>query len=130
MSERFHIEVASRYEELWRYNIELTGQTADSGGSRLEYISASSFVAPVGSKLEAAPEGYSPAGRDIGIDTEPAESLTLYIYVIPNTLPTERTVDLVKPFTLDVRISRGEEMLYDRHLSINQFSGDNIEIKL
>ena len=124
MSERFHIEVASRYEELWRYNIELTGQTADSGGSRLEYISASSFVAPVGSKLEAAPE------RDIGIDTEPAESLTLYIYVIPNTLPTERTVDLVKPFTLDVRISRGEEMLYDRHLSINQFSGDNIEIKL
>ncbi len=36
MSERFHIEVASRYEELWRYNIELTGQTADSGGSRLE----------------------------------------------------------------------------------------------
>ncbi len=124
MSERFHIEVASRYEELWRYNIELTGQTADSGGSRLEYISASSFVAPVGSKLEAA------AGRDIGIDTEPAESLTLYIYVIPNTLPTERTVDLVKPFTLDVRISRGEEMLYDRHLSINQFSGDNIEIKL
>ncbi len=122
MSERFHIEVASRYEELWRYNIELTGQTADSGGSRLEYISASSFVAPVGSKLAAVPEGYSPA--------EPAESLTLYIYVIPNTLPTERTVDLVKPFTLDVKISRGEEMLYDRHLSINQFSGDNIEIKL
>ena len=91
---------------------------------------ASSFVAPVGSKLAAVPEGYSPAGRDIGIDTEPAESLTLYIYVIPNTLPTERTVDLVKPFTLDVKISRGEEMLYDRHLSINQFSGDNIEIKL
>ncbi len=77
MSERFHIEVASRYEELWRYNIELTGQTADSGGSRLEYISASSFVAPVGSKLEAAPEGYSPAGRDIGIDTEPAKSLKI-----------------------------------------------------
>ncbi len=59
-----------------------------------------------------------------------SSDLTLYIYVIPNTLPTERTVDLVKPFTLDVRISRGEEMLYDRHLSINQFSGDNIEIKL
>lgn len=130
MSERFHIEIASRYEELWRYNIELTGQTADSHGNRLEYLSASRFVAPVGSNLKASPEGYSPEQRDIRIDTGPGESLTLYIYVIPNTLPAERTVDLVKPFTLDVRISHGEEMLCDRHLSINQFSGDNIEIKL
>lgn len=129
MSDIFSIEINSDYEELWRYNIALTGEVTDTGGKRTGYVKHASEVAPVGSNLKAAPEGYV-AKRDIRISTAVGAALTLYIYVIPHTLPRERVVDQARPFTLHVRIGHGGETLYDRRLSINQWSGDNIEIKL
>lgn len=129
MSDGFVIEIESPYEELWRYNIDLTGEVTDAGGRRVEYIRRSDDIAPVGSALETPPAGR-PADRDVRIETAAGEGLTLYIYVIPHTLPRERAVEAARPFVLHVRIGRGEEILYDRRLSINQWSGDNIEIKL
>lgn len=129
MSDGFSIEISSDYEELWRYNIALTGEVVDSEGQRTDYVKHASEAAPVGSSLEAAPEGYAKQ-RDIRIATAAGTALTLYIYVIPHTLPRQRVVDEARPFTLHVRIAHGAEMLYDRRLSINQWSGDNIEIKL
>lgn len=129
MSDGFSIEISSDCEELWRYNIALTGEVSDSSGRRVEYIKHASEVAPVGSSLTAAPADYV-ADRDIRIVTAAGAGLKLYIYVIPHTLPRQRIVDEARPFTLHVRIGRGGQMLYDRRLSINQWSGDNIEIKL
>lgn len=129
MSEGFSIEISSDYKELWRYNISLTGEVADRDGRRTEYVGHASEVAPVGSSLKAAPAGYDP-DRRISIVTGAGERLTLYIYVIPHTLPQQRIVDQARPFELHVRIGRSGETLYDRRLSVNQWSGDNIEIKL
>lgn len=129
MSDGFSIEISSDYEELWRYNIALTGEVTDSDGRRTDYVKHASEVAPVGSSLKAAPEGYV-EDRNISISTAAGTALTLYIYVIPHTLPRQRVVDEARPFTLHVSIERAGERLYDRRLSINQWSGDNIEIKL
>lgn len=129
MPEGFSIEISSDYAELWRYNISLTGEVADADGRRTEYIGRASDVAPVGSSLKAAPACYDP-DRRMSFTTAAGERLTLYIYVIPHTLPKQRIVDQARPFTLHVRIGRSGETLYDRRLSINQWSGDNIEIKL
>ncbi|MDE6861781.1 MAG: hypothetical protein K2J31_03415 [Alistipes sp.] len=129
MSDRFSIEISSDYEELWRYNIALTGEVTDIDGQRTEYIKHASEVATVGSSLKAAPAGYDKERR-ISICTGAGAALTLYIYVIPHTLPRQRIVDQARPFTLHVCIDHGAQRLYDRRLSINQWSGDNIEIKL
>ena len=53
-----------------------------------------------------------------------------YIYIVPNTLPESRIVADSAPFEVAVSISHGDSVVYNRRLLINQWSGDNIEIKL
>ena len=124
----YTIEFECSYKELWRYNITITGGVFNHG-TKEEFISYSDEVAPVGSKLSSPPKGYSPS-RDICLTTASGDSLTLYIYVVPNTIPMSRVVGDAPTFECLVRISHGSDIVYHKIHNINQWSGDNIEIKL
>lgn len=124
----YTISIECDYREFWRYNLALSGEVL-AAGRRVGYIAYSDDVAAVGSELRAAPAGYSRPRRTV-VEGAAGDALTLYIYIVPNTLPVSRVVADSAPFELGVSISHGDSVVYNRRLLINQWSGDNIEIKL
>ena len=123
----FNISIESDYKELWRYNLALIGEVTVAG-ERVDVVRHLDEVASVGDNLKVAPQGYNP-NRNVEIESAEGESLTLYIYVIPHTLPLSRAVEECRPFDMRVTIKHGDNTIYNRHHEINQWSGDNIEIK-
>lgn len=130
MSRRFTIHVHSGFAELWRYNTAVMCGGFDSNGERVDFVSAQSTVAPVGANLKRAPEGLA-ADRDLEVTTAECDSMTAYVYLVPNTLPLSREIDDCRPFTLKVKVTTSDgETLYDVAHKVNQWSGASIEIRL
>jgi len=125
---RFIVTVSSRFEELWRYNIILVGELCASDGSRIDYKSLESSVAPVGANLTAPPADYS-AERTLRLKSEEGDYINILVYVVPNTLPSSDDIYATKPFQLRVKVERDGEVLENRVYEINQWSGDNISLE-
>lgn len=129
--EGFTVEVESRYEGWWRYNVTIVCGCFDAAGERVGFASAEDIVAPVGSDLRSAPEGTSAAGkRRIGIRSAACDHIVMYIYIVPHTLPETREIGSVAPFDVRVKIAYAGTPLSDTYYKINQWSGASIEIKL
>ena len=127
--EGFSVEVESRYEGWWRYNVTILCGCFDADGNRIGFASAESVVAPVGSDLSAPPEGAA-AERRIGIRSIACDHIVMYVYIVPHTLPETREIGNVAPFDVRLRIGYGGVPFGDMHYRINQWSGASLEIKL
>ncbi len=129
--EGFSVEVESRYEGWWRYNVTILCGCFDAGGNRVGFASAESIVAPVGSDLTVAPEGTAAgAKRRIGIRSVVCDHIVMYVYIVPHTLPETREIGEVSPFDVRLRIGYAGVPFGDTHYKINQWSGASLEIKL
>ena len=104
--EGFSVEVESRYEGWWRYNVTILCGCFDADGNRIGFASAESVVAPVGSDLSAPPEGAA-AERRIGIRSIACDHIVMYVYIVPHTLPETREIGDVAPFDVRLRIGTG-----------------------
>lgn len=124
----YTIVINSNFEELWRYNIAVMASVR-SAEEEVEFLKHTSEVAPVGTELTEVPKGYNP-NRRVELHTKAGTALTLYIYVIPHTLPHTTDVTDAKPFGLEVEVKHGRERLFHRMTEVNQWSGENIEIVL
>ena len=124
----FTIILDSSFAELWRYNI-VAMCSVICDGEELEFLKHSSEVAPVGAELREIPRGYN-ANRRMEITTTAATNLTLYIYVMPHTLPMTTNVADAQPFEMELTITHGAEQILRRRVEVNQWSGENIEISL
>lgn len=124
----YTIEIECSYEEFWRYNLSINGALY-LNGAVVQSITYRDAVAEVGSK-PCRSELDNGVPRDIVLTTEGGDSLTLYIYVVPHTLPISKLTADTPTFSLRVRISHGSDVVYSHDYAINQWSGDNIEIKL
>ena len=122
----FTIKLESDFSELWRYNIVVMCSVLRDG-AEVEFLKHSSEVAPVGAELSEVPRGYS-ADRTIVLRSTDATNLTLYIYVMPHTLPMTTDVAEAKPFEMVVEVLHGEEQAYRKRVEVNQWSGENLEI--
>lgn len=127
--EGFSVEVESRYEGWWRYNVTILCGCFDADGDRIGFASAESVVAPVGSDLPTPPEGAA-AERRIGIRSIACDHIVMYVYIVPHTLPETREIGNVAPFDVRLRIGYGGVPFGDMHYRINQWSGASLEIKL
>ena len=124
----FKVYVSSKFEELWRYNIVLVCEVCSANNERIDYLSNESFIAPVGSNLEAAPIDYS-VDRTLRITTKEGDYLNILLYVVPHTLPSTNDIVKTKPFPLVVKVENDEkEILVNQAYKINQWSGDNIAL--
>ena len=124
----FKVSVSSKFEELWRYNIVLVCELCDAKGERIDYLSEESFIAPVGSNLDAAPIDYS-VDRTLRLTTKEGDYLNILVYIIPHTLPSTNDIIKTKPFPLIVKIENDKkEILVNQVFKINQWSGDNIAL--
>lgn len=125
----FRIEVASRYEEWWRYNVAMMCGCFDPSDERIGFVSSSSHVADVGANLAARPEGI-PAHRKAVLETPPCDHLILYVYIIPNTLPAGNGIDASRPFDIELMFFRDGKKLRTETRAINQWSGASIELRI
>ena len=124
----FKVSVSSKFEELWRYNIVLVCELCNAKGERIDYLSEESFIAPVGSNLDAAPIDYS-VDRTLRLTTKEGDYLNILVYIIPHTLPSTDDIIKTKPFPLIVKIENDKkEILVNQAFKINQWSGDNIAL--
>ena len=122
----FTIILDSDFSELWRYNIVVMC-SVQRDGAEVEFLKHNSEIAPVGAELREIPRGYN-ANRRIELHTQPADALTLYIYVMPHTLPMTTDVAEAKPFEMLVEVLHGTEQAYRKRVEVNQWSGENLEI--
>ena len=128
-SKGFRIEVSSRYEEWWRYNVELMCGCFDAAEQRTGFASAASEVADVGANLPERPPQIAPQ-RTAVLTTGACDHLVLYIYIIPHTLPASNDIEATKPFPLDLLIECNGKRLLKERRTINQWSGASIELKV
>ena len=124
---KFKIVISSKFKELWRYNIVAVCELCDANGERLEYKAEESFVASVGSNLDAAPAELQ-SSRTISLESGEGDHINLLVYIVPHTLPKTNDVYQTKPFTLTIKVERGGEPILSRAFEINQWSGDNISL--
>ena len=124
----FKVSVSSRYKELWRYNIIVVSELCDQDGSRIDFKSQESIVAPVGENIAAPPADYTP-NRTIVLESSGGSYINLLIYIIPNTLPTTNEIAKTKPFPLTVKVEQGGQAIMNQVFEINQWSGDNISLE-
>ena len=130
-NEGFGVEVTSRYDMWWRYNVTILCGCFDAAGNRLEFVSAEDHIADVGSDLTAAPEGWTGAGnRRVSIRSGCCDHIVMYVYVVPHTLPATREIDEAQPFDMRLKITYGGRTIRDTPYRINAWSGASLEIKL
>ena len=102
--EGFTIEISSRYEGWWRYNVALMCGCFDTAGNRTGFASTEAHVADVGSNLREKPAG-NPGGGRASLETGPCDHLLLYIYIVPHTLPAGNDIGDTAPFEVEIRIA-------------------------
>ncbi len=125
----FTIEVTSRYDDWWRYNVALMGGCFDREEQRIGFVSASSHVAEVGANLSARPDNIA-RHRTATLTTEACDHLVLYLYIIPHTLPVGNDIDSTKPFNIELRVSYAGKLISHEKRTINQWSGASIEMRI
>ena len=128
-SKGFRIEVSSRYEEWWRYNVELMCGCFDAAEQRTGFASAASEVADVGATLPERPPQLAPQ-RTAVLTTGACDHLVLYIYIIPHTLPRGNDIDATAPFEIEIRIFCDGRRILAEKRRINQWSGASIEMRV
>ena len=129
MEKGFTIEIASRFEGWWRYNAVLMCGCFDAAGTRIDFASAESHVADVGAGPAERPANIAP-DRRLTLETQPCDHLLLYVYVIPHTLPQNNDIETTKPFALDLKIAYRGVRFRSERLSINQWSGISLELRV
>ena len=120
----FTVSIESNFPDLWRYNIIVMANVMREG-EQCEVLKHCSEIAPVGAELQIPPEGYDP-DRSVELTSQEADALTLYIYIIPHTLPKDQVVRFTPPFELDVKVKHGARVAFKHRYMINQWSGENI----
>lgn len=129
MAKKFNIQIRSTYAEIWRYNIAISCGCTDSAGNVVEVVGEQDTLAPVGSNLKVAPDGFT-LPREVRLSTPETEGIVAYIYLVPHTLPAQRDIVESEPFKLSVKVSAGRDTIYNVVHKVNQWSGTSIELKL
>ena len=129
MAKKFNIQIRSTYAEIWRYNIAISCGCTDSAGNVVEVVGEQDNIAPVGSNLKVAPDGFA-LPREVRLSTPETEGIVAYIYLVPHTLPAQRDIAESEPFKLSVKVSAGRDTIYNVVHKVNQWSGRSIELKL
>lgn len=125
----FSIEIASRFDDWWRYNAVLMCGCFDDKDERIGFVSAESHVADVGAGPAERPSDVAP-DRRLTLETPPCDHLVLYVYVIPHTLPQNNDIEATKPFALDLKIACDGRKFRSERLQINQWSGISLELRV
>ncbi len=122
----FTLTIECNSKEFWRYNVIVSAVTNLDNG-QATFLKHVDEVAPVCSNLSELPKSYCRPVKSV-LEFESGEHITLYIYVIPHTMPNERLIANISRPELHVVLKCASETLYNRRHCISPWSGDNIQI--
>ncbi len=115
------VEVKCSYEQIYRYTTTLMCEGLDASFSRVYVDSADDGVAESG-------EFVIPQVTMLDLETTPA--LRILLYVICNTFPDVVEVKDAPPFDIELKVSRGGKVIYDRLHKVNQWGGITLDFTL
>ena len=125
---KYHVQVRSTFAQLWRYNIYMLCGESNAEGESLHVIPVQSKAASVGDNLREAPAGFD-GSRELEATIDVEQTLEVYVYIVPHTLPTNSEPEQTKPFKMRIKITADGEEVYNTVHMINQWSGDSIALK-
>ena len=123
----YEVTVECSFAEHWRYNFAITCSLCNAQGEQTDFTSAADETAPVGSALTVAPDG-TPARRRLTLHAADCHHLRMFVYLIPNTLPTSNRIADSAPFPLSIKVRYEGEVLLNERRMINQWSGLSVEL--
>lgn len=126
---RYLVEVHCRDKRWWRYNVELLCGTFDEEGQRSGFVASTSRIAEVGANLKEPPAGVQ-VPETITLETPPCTTAKLFLYVIPHSLPTERSVEAVAPLRMTIRLLCNGVLLREEVEEINPWGGASVAMQL
>ena len=124
----YHVQVRTTFAEAWRYNIYMLCGESDAEGKSLNVVPVQSKVASVGDNLRVAPAGTERA-REIEATLETEQTVEVFVYVVPHTLPTNSEPEQTAPFKMRIKVTSDGEEIYNAVHPVNQWSGDSIALK-
>lgn len=130
MARRFTFSMECSVLDSWRHNLDLMYVCYDASGQKLSHGSIEDHIAPVGTNLKSQPEGMGRGNRRIEIVTDECEHVRLLGYVNTHSMPTEKSVAQMPPFSLRVKVVADGEVLYDKVRKVSVWGGDSIDLHL
>lgn len=125
MNEEYVVEISGSGADFARFNIAVTCGCFDADGHRTGFASARDTVMPVGGDAGSVHVDTA-APRVVRFVAAPCESLLMYVYIIPHTLPEDSTVANTQPFYVNIAVTRGARCIYDRRYKINGWAGASL----
>ena len=107
----FTIELTSEYAGWNRCNVRIMCELQDASGNRTGFAST-------------AEKDDSGCCR---MTTMPCERVRAFIYVIPESLPADRTVGNQPDFEALLRVRCGERLIADERIEVNRWGGSSTE---
>ena len=128
-SSGFRIELTCRYEEWWRYNVEMMCAAFDAADERIGFAAVRSQIAEAGAELRERPAGVDVPTR-LSLESGACDHAQLYLYVIPHTLPRDNRIGAAAPFDLTLRIALDGRALRTERIRVNQWGGTSLRLEL
>lgn len=125
--ELIKIDIKSGYEQWWRYNVYVSAASFRNG-ERITYRSLTDIVYPLegGDEVRLCPANYNPQ-RPIHLEVEAGDSLELFAYVIPNTMPADDAIRQSPPFKMKLKV-KGAYINHSEEFSVNQWGGVSVHL--
>lgn len=119
------ISLECSYDQWWRYNVYVSAATFRDG-DKVDYQSLTDSVYPLGngSEVRLRPEGYD-SQRPLALEVEAAETLELFVYIIPNTMPVADSITQSPPFPIRLKV-KGAGLAVREELLVNQWGGVSV----
>ena len=128
MARRFTFSLECSMDDSWRHNIDIMYVCYDSRWQELSHGSQEDHIASVGDNLKSAPKGLCSV-RKVELTTEECDHVRLLGYVNTHSLPATKSVSDAPPFSLKVRVTADDEVLYDKLRKVSVWGGDTIDLK-
>lgn len=125
-SETLTLRVSSSFKDLWRYNISVGCFCYDNLGKNTGFYTKEDTVFDVG--VSQKPQEKL-SRREVTLDIENCAAVTILVYVIPNTLPRENSIEKTDDFNLKIEVFDGDNIKHSSQHRINQWGGANIRIE-
>ena len=111
MEKIFKVEISSKFEELWRYNIVLMGGGFNAKGEQVDFASSTARIAKVGTNFKERPTQLDDMPNKYRITLSKCDNIATYIYLVPHTLPFSNEIGTAEPFDLTVNVWCNDEKI-------------------
>lgn len=129
---RYRVEIDSSDKSWWRVNVLIYAAATNAKGEQTDFASVNDKVCnPTGDpfKFNSKPE-RSPQKRTTRLECSTEDNLTLYLNVVPHTLPEHRKTPAKNRYVAHLNVWCDDKLILKEDLSVDGWGGMSRIIKL